>query len=55
MQLDSHAVALTNKHAEIEKALAEEEHRPAPDSIRIMELKKEKLRVKEELEKYTHH
>jgi hypothetical protein len=44
-QLDS----LENKHATLEALIDEEEHRPHPDDIRLHQLKKEKLRVKDEL------
>ena len=41
--------ALEQKHAQLEALIDEEEHRPHPDDIRLHELKKEKLRVKDEL------
>lgn len=41
--------ALELKHAHLEALIDEEEHRPHPDDIRLHELKKEKLRVKDEL------
>ena len=44
-QLDS----LENKHASLEAMIDEEEHRPHPDDIKLHQLKKEKLRVKDEL------
>jgi hypothetical protein len=44
-QLDS----LENKHASLEAMIDEEEHRPHPDDLRLHQLKKEKLRVKDEL------
>jgi hypothetical protein len=44
-QLDS----LENKHASLEAMIDEEEHRPHPDEIRLHQLKKEKLRVKDVL------
>ena len=45
----SHAVALQAKHANLEKAIAAELNRPAPDDAAIASLKKQKLRIKEEL------
>ena len=42
-QVDS----LENKHASIEAMIDEEEHRPHPDDIKLHQLKKEKLRVKD--------
>ncbi|MEX2200699.1 MAG: YdcH family protein [Dongiaceae bacterium] len=44
--------ALRSKHAELEAQISEEEKRPAPDDARIHELKREKLKIKDEL---AHH
>lgn len=44
--------ALRTKHAELEALINEEEKRPSPDDIKIHELKREKLRIKDEL---AHH
>jgi hypothetical protein len=41
--------ALESKHAYLEALIDEEEHRPHPDDIRLHELKKEKLKVKDEM------
>ncbi len=49
MSLDTHVASLNQKHAEIEDVIAREELRPHPDAMRLMELKKQKLRLKEEL------
>ena len=45
----NHVSALRGKHEALERKISEEENRPAPDTIRIHSLKKEKLRLKEEL------
>ncbi|HEU0066503.1 MAG TPA: DUF465 domain-containing protein [Sphingomonas sp.] len=45
----SHHAALETKHAGIERKLSDELHRPVPDTLVIAELKKQKLRLKEEL------
>lgn len=45
----SHASALQLKHAGIERQLEQEMNRPLPDTSLIRELKKRKLRIKEEL------
>ena len=45
----SQVEALELKHAELEALIDEEEHRPHPDDVRLHELKKEKLRVKDVL------
>ena len=45
----AHVEELASKHANLDALIDEEEHRPAPDMIRLHELKKEKLRLKDEL------
>ena len=40
---------LKTKHLELEEAISTERGRPAPDSVVISSLKKEKLRVKDEI------
>lgn len=40
---------LEQKHAQLEALIDEEEHRPHPDDIRLHELKKAKLKVKDDL------
>lgn len=45
----AHVDALQSKHAGLEARLHEEMNRPAPDMARIQELKKQKLRLKEEI------
>lgn len=45
----AHIAALQAKHATLDRKIAEEEHRPQPDSATLAMLKKQKLRLKEEL------
>lgn len=45
----SHLNALQQKHAGLERQIATEMSRPAPDQSMIQALKKRKLRLKEEL------
>jgi hypothetical protein len=45
----AHVLALQAKHAELEARIDEESHRPMPDSGTLARLKKEKLRIKEEM------
>ena len=45
---------LTSKHAAVAAQIDEEEHRPFPDMIKLHELKKEKLRLKDELAGHFH-
>ncbi|WP_328799770.1 YdcH family protein [Sphingorhabdus sp. 109] len=47
--IQDHMSALRKKHEALERKINEEETRPLPDTIRIHNLKKEKLRLKEEL------
>jgi hypothetical protein len=44
---------LQDKHTILEQALAEEEARPMPDSLRIASLKRKKLAIKDELAELT--
>lgn len=48
----SHASALQLKHAGLERRLHDEMSRPVPDMAMIQSLKRQKLRIKEEL---SHH
>jgi hypothetical protein len=41
--------ALKEKHALLERALDEETHRPLPDQGAIYDLKRQKLRIKDEI------
>ncbi|MHA7819348.1 MAG: YdcH family protein [Erythrobacter sp.] len=45
----SHVNALQSKHAGLEARLRDEMARPAPDASMIQSLKKQKLRLKEEI------
>jgi hypothetical protein len=45
----AHMSALQTKHAGLDARIAEENQRPMPDTALIARLKKEKLRIKEEL------
>ncbi len=45
----THHAALETKHAVLDRRLAEETGRPKPDTIMIAGLKKQKLKLKEEL------
>ena len=45
----AHVEELESKHAALDAIIDQEEHRPLPDVIRIHELKKEKLRLKDKL------
>jgi hypothetical protein len=43
----AHLDTLASKHAQLESVIFEELQRPMPDSIRLAQWKKEKLRLKE--------
>ncbi len=45
----SHVAALQAKHEGLDRRLREEMSRPSPDSATIQSLKKQKLKVKEEM------
>ena len=45
----AHVLALQAKHAGLEARITEESQRPLPDMLTLARLKKEKLRVKEEM------
>lgn len=40
---------LNARHAQLDAKLAEERQRPLPDAVRLTKLKREKLKLKEEL------
>ena len=45
----THQTALATKHATLDRQIVEETHRPMPDALILADLKKQKLRLKEEL------
>ena len=47
--LNNHRSALEAKHASIEQRITDEAHRPMPDNATISALKKQKLKIKEEM------
>ena len=49
MSLDEKIEALKLKHHELEAALDEETSRPQPDEVEISIIKKQKLRIKDQL------
>ena len=49
MSLSSHLQELKKKHQSLESAVAEAQRAPGVDDLRIAELKKKKLRLKEEI------
>lgn len=53
--IDAHRTALSARHAQLETKIASESQRPAPDALLITELKREKLRLKDEIAQLTRH
>lgn len=50
MATDTHLVELVEKHRALERSIEEEMARPHGDDIKVAELKKRKLRLKEKIE-----
>jgi hypothetical protein len=46
---NAHITALSAKHSHLDERIAAESQRPLPDQMLLAQLKKQKLRVKEEL------
>ena len=51
MRTDSHITALQERHNVLDREIAEQERRPGPNDLQIQELKREKLRLKDEIAK----
>ena len=51
MAITSRLDTLKTRHANLETRIADEDHRPRPDSNTLLHLKLEKLRIKEEMER----
>lgn len=51
MPMQEHVESLRSKHARLEELIDEELHRPLPDQGVISRLKKEKLKIKEQIER----
>ena len=49
MALPDHVETLRAKHAALEREIDQEMHRPQPNEARLAELKRRKLRLKDEL------
>ena len=51
MSLESHLTELVRRHQAIENAIANEEAHPSADELKVHELKRKKLLLKDEIEK----
>jgi len=49
----AHIDTLVEKHAHLQTAIDDETHRPLPDTTRLAQLKREKLRLKEQITRLT--
>lgn len=54
MSVQSHVEALTARHAALEQELHLEQTRPAPDLVRVSDIKRRKLEIKDEINRMTH-
>ena len=50
MAIEARIRELGSRHQTLDKAIEEESRRPSSDSVRVLELKRQKLRVKEQIE-----
>lgn len=53
MTIGDRVESLKARHANLEHEIDEEVHRPLPNTIHLTELKREKLRIKEEIERMS--
>ena len=51
MPLDARIASLTQRHAALEQQIFDEDHRPQPNAETLSRLKREKLKLKEEMQK----
>ena len=50
---NAHLASLNARHAKLDESVSAETRRPMPDQVRLAQLKREKLKVKEEISR-TH-
>lgn len=55
MTIASHLVELRKKHDTLSEMVEKAQRSPATDALKIAELKKQKLRIKEEIARLTTH
>ena len=51
MSLNSHLAELARRHQMLEKQIETELHHPATSNLKLLELKRKKLHLKDEIEK----
>jgi len=54
MALDAHLVELSERHRALDRKIEEEQGRPLADPLKIKEWKRQKLRLKDEMERLKH-
>lgn len=54
MTMSSHLQELRRKHQTLSDQVEQAQRNPGSDDLQIMELKKQKLRLKEEIERLSH-
>jgi len=54
MTMQAHLAELERKHQALESEIAEELTHPSSDGLKILELKRRKLQVKDEIERLRH-
>jgi hypothetical protein len=54
MALDAHLVELSERHRALDRKIEEEQGRPMADPLKIKEWKRQKLRLKDEMERLKH-
>lgn len=52
MSIQAHIDSLAEKRLQLKEQIAEEAHRPSPDFVLITELKKQNMRLKEEMQRH---
>jgi hypothetical protein len=54
MSVESHLSELVRRHQAIEQAIMAEESHPSADELKLHELKRKKLSIKDEIERLKH-
>ncbi|MDO5705007.1 MAG: YdcH family protein [Paracoccus sp. (in: a-proteobacteria)] len=54
MSVASHVEELRKKHQALSEAVEKEQKRPGSDDFNVAQMKREKLRLKEEISRLTH-
>ncbi|HWU61194.1 MAG TPA: DUF465 domain-containing protein [Ensifer sp.] len=51
MNIEAHLATLTKRHGDLEEELHSAMNQPSADATKIMEIKRRKLRIKDEIER----